>query len=119
MEKIFEVDASEMMLAFEDMMRKKIVMPAHYMRELGIDMGKTLRPLHRRCPAHRRVHQLRLHRHPRIRSSATGKLSISPASPGAAEKARDYVMALPARLRRVSRPHGRCPSWNISLSGIS
>ena len=39
--KIFEIDANEMMLAFEDMMRKKIVMPAHYMREMGVDIGKT------------------------------------------------------------------------------
>jgi acyl-[acyl-carrier-protein] desaturase len=33
--RIFELDTNEMMLAFEDMMRKKIVMPAQYLRELG------------------------------------------------------------------------------------
>ena len=33
--KIFEIDPTEMMLAFEDMMKKKIVMPAQYLRELG------------------------------------------------------------------------------------
>jgi acyl-[acyl-carrier-protein] desaturase len=33
--KIFEIDPNEMMLAFEDMMKKKIVMPAQYLRELG------------------------------------------------------------------------------------
>jgi acyl-[acyl-carrier-protein] desaturase len=33
--KIFEIDPNEMMLAFEDMMRKKIAMPAQYLRELG------------------------------------------------------------------------------------
>ncbi|MCA0426854.1 MAG: acyl-ACP desaturase [Bacteroidetes bacterium] len=33
--KIFELDPNEMMLAFEDMMKKKIVMPAQYLRELG------------------------------------------------------------------------------------
>ena len=32
---IFEIDASEMMIVFEDMMRKKIVMPAHFMRQAG------------------------------------------------------------------------------------
>jgi acyl-[acyl-carrier-protein] desaturase len=32
---IFEIDPSEMMLAFENMMRKKIVMPAHFMRQQG------------------------------------------------------------------------------------
>src|SRR5690606_38438131 len=30
---IFEIDPGEMMLAFEDVMRKKIVMPAHFLRE--------------------------------------------------------------------------------------
>jgi len=33
--KIFEIDPNEMMFAFEDMMRKKIAMPAQYLRELG------------------------------------------------------------------------------------
>ena len=33
--KIIEIDPSEMMLAFEDMMRKKIVMPAHFLRQQG------------------------------------------------------------------------------------
>lgn len=37
---IFKMDASEMMLAFEDMMRKKIVMPAHMMRESGQMAGE-------------------------------------------------------------------------------
>lgn len=38
--KILEIDPSEMMLAFEDMMRKKIVMPAHMMRESGQKAGE-------------------------------------------------------------------------------
>src|ERR1700712_1793703 len=41
MSKIFEVDPSEAMIAFEDMMRKKIVMPAHFLREMGLKMGQT------------------------------------------------------------------------------
>src|SRR5436190_5172621 len=39
--KIFEIDASEMMLAFEDMMRKRISMPAHFLRQAGESIGKT------------------------------------------------------------------------------
>ncbi|MEO6731791.1 MAG: acyl-ACP desaturase, partial [Ferruginibacter sp.] len=39
--KIFEIDASEMMLAFEDMMRKKIVMPAHFLRQSGEKIGQA------------------------------------------------------------------------------
>lgn len=37
--RIFELDPSEMMLAFEEMMKKKIVMPAHLMRESGQKAG--------------------------------------------------------------------------------
>ncbi|MEO6406630.1 MAG: acyl-ACP desaturase, partial [Ferruginibacter sp.] len=33
--RIFEIDPSEMMLAFETMMRHKIVMPAHFIRQSG------------------------------------------------------------------------------------
>ena len=32
---------SEMMLAFENMMRKRIVMPAHFLRQAGESIGKT------------------------------------------------------------------------------
>jgi acyl-[acyl-carrier-protein] desaturase len=39
--KAFEVDGSEAMIAFEDMMRKKIVMPAHFLREVGLKIGQT------------------------------------------------------------------------------
>src|SRR6185436_1816658 len=38
---IFELDASEMMIAFEDMMRRKIVMPAHFLRQAGENIGST------------------------------------------------------------------------------
>ena len=39
--KIFEIDPSEMMLAFENMMRKRIVMPAHFLRQAGESIGNT------------------------------------------------------------------------------
>jgi len=39
-ERIMAVDTSEMLLAFEDMMKKKIVMPAHFMRETGLNAGQ-------------------------------------------------------------------------------
>lgn len=40
-QKFLEVDPNEVVLAFEDMMRKKITMPAMYMRERGMAMGDT------------------------------------------------------------------------------
>ena len=41
--KIIEVDPSEAVLAFQDMMKKKITMPAMYMRERGAVMGDTFK----------------------------------------------------------------------------
>ena len=38
-ERIFAVDPSQMMLAFTDMMKKKITMPAHFLRESGQKIG--------------------------------------------------------------------------------
>ncbi|OGX91152.1 acyl-ACP desaturase [Hymenobacter coccineus] len=100
-EKIFEVDPSEMMLAFEDMMRKKIVMPAHYMRELGIDMGKTYGHF---TDAAQRLGVYTSADYTDILDTliADWKIGSITGLNGRAEKARDYVMALPARLRRVS-----------------
>lgn len=40
-EKFMEVDTNEVLLAFEDMMKKKITMPAMYMRERGMGIGET------------------------------------------------------------------------------
>jgi acyl-[acyl-carrier-protein] desaturase len=39
MQKIIGVDPNEAIIAFADMMRKKIVMPAHFLRELGEPQG--------------------------------------------------------------------------------
>lgn len=42
-QKCLEVDTSEALLAFHDMMRTKITMPAMYMRERGKALGETFR----------------------------------------------------------------------------
>ncbi|MBC6990244.1 MULTISPECIES: acyl-ACP desaturase [Hymenobacter] len=99
--KIFEVDPSEMMLAFEDMMRKKIVMPAHYMRELGIEMGKTFGHF---TDAAQRLGVYTSQDYTDILEGLinTWNLEHMTGLNGAADKARDYIMALPGRLRRVS-----------------
>jgi len=100
-EKIFEVDPSEMMLAFEDMMRKKIVMPAHYMREMGIEMGKTFGHF---TDAAQRLGVYTSSDYTDILDSLIQDWKIEHLGGlnGAAEKARDYIMALPNRLRRVA-----------------
>ena len=100
-EKIFEVDPSEMMLAFEDMMRKKIVMPAHYMRELGIEMGKTFGHF---TDAAQRLGVYTSSDYTDILDTLIQDWKIEHLGglTGQAEKARDYIMALPNRLRRVA-----------------
>lgn len=100
-EKIFESDPSEMMLAFEDMMRKKIVMPAHYMRELGVDMGKTFGHF---TDAAQRLGVYTSHDYTEILDTLITDWKVEQLRDltPAAEKARDYVVALPNRLRRVA-----------------
>lgn len=100
-EKIFEVDPSEMMLAFEDMMRKKIVMPAHYMRELGVEMGKTFGHF---TDAAQRLGVYTSQDYTDILEGLinTWKIDQITGLTDTADKARDYIMALPNRLRRVA-----------------
>ncbi|QNF34905.1 acyl-ACP desaturase [Adhaeribacter swui] len=98
---IFEVDPNNMMLAFEDMMRKKIVMPAHYMRELGVEMGKTFGHF---TDAAQRIGVYTARDYTDILESllADWKIASITGLNEAGEKARDYVMALPDRLKRVA-----------------
>lgn len=100
-ERIFEVDPSEMMLAFEDMMRKKIVMPAHYMRELGVNIGQTFGHF---TDAAQRLGVYTSADYTDILENliADWKVEHLTGLNEAGEKARDYVMALPNRLRRVA-----------------
>jgi len=99
--KIFEVDPNEMMLAFEDMMRKKIVMPAHYMRELGVEMGKTFGHF---TDAAQRIGVYTSHDYVDILEGLIEDWKVASVTGlnEAGEKARDYVMALPDRLKRVA-----------------
>ncbi|CAN5288923.1 acyl-ACP desaturase [soil metagenome] len=112
--KVFEVDPSEMMLAFEDMMRKKIVMPAHFLREMGLPKGQTFS--HFADAAHR-IGVYTATDYINILTSLitewkiAGMKSLSEAG----ENARDYIMALPDRLQRIaqrSKPeNGYSFSW--------
>lgn len=99
--KIFEVDPNGMMLAFEDMMRKKIVMPAHYLRELGVNMGKTYSHF---SDAAQRLGVYTSQDYIEILDSLIKDWSIDSIADldGAGEKARDYLMVLPDRLKRVA-----------------
>jgi acyl-[acyl-carrier-protein] desaturase len=99
--KIFELDPSEMMIAFGHMMRNKIVMPAHYMREMGVDMGKTFGHF---TDAAQRLGVYTSNDYTEILDTLIDEWEIAKRTglTAAAEKERDYLMALPNRLRRVS-----------------
>ncbi|WP_299825022.1 acyl-ACP desaturase [uncultured Pontibacter sp.] len=99
--KIFEADPNEMMLAFEDMMRKKIVMPAHYMRELGVDLGKTFGHF---TDAAQRIGVYTSADYTDILEGLIAEWKVETLSGlnEAGERARDYVVALPNRLKRVA-----------------
>jgi len=100
-EKIFEVDPSEAMIAFEDMMRKKIVMPAHFLREVGLKVGQTFGHF---TDAAQRLGIYTAVDYVDILKELIEDWHIESTKDlnEAGEKARDYIMNLPARLLRVA-----------------
>jgi len=100
-QKIFDVDPSEMMLAFEDMMKKKIVMPAHFLRESGGAIGDLFTHF---SDAAQRSMVYTTQDYISILKKLTLKWDIEHMTDlnSSAEKARDYLMNLPNRLQRIS-----------------
>jgi len=99
--KIFEVDANEAMIAFEDMMRKKIVMPAHFLREVGLKIGQTFghfTDAAQRLGVYTAVDYVDILKEliEEWHIESVGDLSE------AGEKARDYIVKLPERLLRIA-----------------
>lgn len=100
-QRIFEIDTSEMMLAFEDMMRKKIVMPAHFLRQQGEKIGTTFSHF---SDAAQRLGVYTTIDYTDILESLIKEWDIGNmrSLTDAAERARDYLMGLPDRFRRVA-----------------
>jgi acyl-[acyl-carrier-protein] desaturase len=98
---IMELDPSEMMLAFKDMMQKKIVMPAHFMRESGQQIGELYAQF---SDAAQRIKVYTTDDYIDILKSLLVEWNIDSVTglSDAAEKARDFVMRLPQRLERIS-----------------
>jgi acyl-[acyl-carrier-protein] desaturase len=103
--RIFEVDPSEMMMAFEYMMKKKIVMPAHFLRQQGESIGTAYTHF---SDAAQRLGVYTSLDYTAILESLIEEWNI--ANMGdlnpEGEKARDYLMALPARFRKVAERSG-------------
>ncbi|GAB4022625.1 acyl-ACP desaturase [Spirosoma sp. KCTC 42546] len=114
---IFEVDPSEMMLAFEDMMRKKIVMPAHFLRESGVKIGQTFSHF---SDAAQRLGVYTTYDYIEIAESLLVDWKIDTITDlnDAGQRARDYVMALPGRLRRIAE-RTKVPTLEYPFSWIS
>lgn len=115
--KAFEVDPNEVMLAFEDMMRKKIVMPAHFLREVGLNIGQTFghfTDAAQRLGVYTSVDYVEIMR-TLIEDWGLEKM---PNLNGAGEKARDYIMALPDRLMKIA-DRIRIPQLEYKFSWIA
>lgn len=99
--KIFEVDPNEMMLAFADMMKKKIVMPAHFLRESGMKKGLAFEHF---SDAAQRLGVYTAQDYIQIMQRLLKDWDIDHIDnlQESGEKARDYLMALPDRLKRIS-----------------
>lgn len=99
--RVFEVDPNEAMTAFEDMMRKKIVMPAHFLREVGLKIGQTFGHF---TDAAQRLGIYTAIDYVDILKQLLEEWHIESMSGlnETGEKARDYLMKLPDRLIRVA-----------------
>jgi acyl-[acyl-carrier-protein] desaturase len=99
--KFFEVDPSGVMLAFEDMMRKKIVMPAHFLRESGEKIGEVFSHF---SDSAQRLGVYTTLDYIEILESLLKDWNIDKVRDlnASAEKARDYLLALPDRLKRIA-----------------
>jgi len=115
--KILEIDPNGMMLALADMMKKKIVMPAHNLRELGVNIGESYVHF---SNAAQRIGVYTSEDYIKILERLLEFWSIGDIVElqDEAERARDYLMALPGRMSRIiSRL--KVPQHDYKFSWIS
>ncbi len=99
--RIFQVDPSEMMLAFQYMMKQKIVMPTHFLRESGQKIGTAFENF---SDSAQRIGVYTANDYVDIMQKLIEKWEIDKISglTDEAEKARDYLMKLPGRMAKIS-----------------
>lgn len=98
---IFEIDSSEMMLAFHHMMKYKIIMPAMYLRESGGAKGSLFEQFSvvaQRAGVYTGFDYIDI-LEKLIKAWEIDKITRLNAE---AERARDYLMKLPARMYRIT-----------------
>ena len=100
-ERIFTVDPSQMMMAFNYMMKQKITMPAHFLRESG---GKISSAFEEFSNTAQRIGVYTATDYVDILQKLIERWEIDKITnlSDEAEKARDYLMKLPARMYRIS-----------------
>jgi acyl-[acyl-carrier-protein] desaturase len=98
---IFKVDPSEMMLAFQYMMKQKITMPAHFLRESGEKIGTAFEQFSNSA---QKLGVYTANDYVDIMQKLIDKWNIDKISglTDEAEKARDYLMKLPGRMAKIS-----------------
>ena len=100
-DKIFQLDNSEMTLAFADMMRKKIVMPAHFLREIGEKVSSVYGHF---TDAAQRLGVYTTQDYIDILNILLRRWKIEQLSglTPQAEKAQEYLLTLPVRLAKIA-----------------
>ncbi|MEC3906391.1 acyl-ACP desaturase [Tamlana sp. 2201CG12-4] len=100
-ERIFKVDPSQMMMAFHYMMKQKITMPAHFLRETGGKIGSAFEEFSNTA---QRIGVYTSKDYVDILQKLIERWEIDKITGlnDEAEKARDYLMKLPARMYRLS-----------------
>lgn len=99
--RIFKVDASEMMLAFQHMMKRKIVMPAHFLRESGEKISVAFEHF---SDSAQRIGVYTSTDYVEILQKLIDRWDIGKINglTDEAERARDYLMKLPDRMMKIS-----------------
>ncbi len=98
---ILENDPSGMVLAFAEMMKRKIVMPAHFLRESGGAIGAAFENFSN-CAQRLGVYTAEDYVDILAKLNAYWEIDAVRGLSDEAERARDYLMKLPERLRRIS-----------------
>ena len=100
-DQIFKVDPSEMMLAFQYMMKQKIIMPAGFLRESGEKIGAAFEQFSNSA---QKLGVYTANDYVEIMQKLIEKWQIDKIGSltDEAEKARDYLMKLPGRMAKIS-----------------
>ncbi|AEH00981.1 acyl-ACP desaturase [Lacinutrix sp. 5H-3-7-4] len=100
-ERIFKVDPSQMMLAFQYMMKQKITMPAHFLRESGDKISTAFEEFSNTA---QRIGVYTSLDYIDILEKLIKRWEIDKITnlTDDAEKARDYLMKLPSRMLRLA-----------------